>query len=140
MPASPMPGPAPWSASACWLREPSCSSCRRAASPKAVRPKEEPEMSGHRMPVALIALVLIAVAGAAGAQAPAPTLEKPLDVPYVPTKEPIVDRMLQMAAIKPGDVIYDLGCGDGRIVIAAAKRFGVRGVGVDIDPQRIAEA
>ena len=45
-----------------------------------------------------------------------------------------------MARVKPGDVLYDLGCGDGRIVIAAAKRFGIRGVGIDIDSQRIAEA
>ncbi len=95
-------------------------------------------MSGHRTLAALLALVVISVAAAVGAQSP-PT-EKPLDVPYVPTKEPIVNRMLQMAKVKPGDVLYDLGCGDGRIVIAAAKRFGIRGVGIDIDPQRIAEA
>jgi ribosomal protein L11 methylase PrmA len=48
--------------------------------------------------------------------------------------------MLQMGQVKAGDVLYDLGCGDGRIVIAAAKRFGTRGVGIDIDPARIAEA
>jgi len=95
-------------------------------------------MPGHRMLVALLALLLIGVAAAVGAQSP--TTTKPLDVPYVPTKEPIVDRMLQMAKVKPGDVLYDLGCGDGRIVIAAAKRFGIRGVGIDIDPVRIAEA
>jgi cyclopropane fatty-acyl-phospholipid synthase-like methyltransferase len=46
--------------------------------------------------------------------------------------------MLQMAKVKPDDMLYDLGCGDGRIVITAAKRFGIRGVGIDIDPQRIA--
>ncbi|MGH7331163.1 MAG: SAM-dependent methyltransferase [Candidatus Rokuibacteriota bacterium] len=91
-----------------------------------------------RTVVALLTLALISVAAAAGAQAPVET--KPLDVPYVPTKEPIVERMLRMAKVKPGDVLYDLGCGDGRIVIAAAKRFGIRGVGIDIDPQRIAEA
>jgi SAM-dependent methyltransferase len=95
-------------------------------------------MSGHRTFAALLALMLIGVVAAVGAQSP--TTEKPLDVPYVPTKEPIVDRMLEMAKVKPGDVLYDLGCGDGRIVIAAAKRFGIRGVGIDIDPQRIAEA
>ena len=61
------------------------------------------------------------------------------DVPYVPTAEPVVDKMLDMAGVGPKDIVYDLGSGDGRIVIAAAKR-GARGVGVDIDPQRIKEA
>jgi ribosomal protein L11 methylase PrmA len=51
-----------------------------------------------------------------------------------------VDRLLQLAAVGKDDVVYDLGCGDGRIPITAAKNFGARGVGVDIDPQRIAEA
>src|SRR5262245_45831814 len=99
-------------------------------------------MPARRTLAVLLALALTAVAAAvAGATgAVAPSTEKPLDVPYVPTKEPVVDRMLQMAKIKPGDVLYDLGCGDGRIVIAAAKRFGIRGVGIDIDPVRIAEA
>jgi SAM-dependent methyltransferase len=96
-------------------------------------------MLQSRIPTVLFAvLVLGAAAGAVGAQAPSP--EKPLDVPYVPTKEPVLDRMLQMARVRPGDVLYDLGCGDGRIVIAAARRFGIRGVGIDIDPARIAEA
>jgi ribosomal protein L11 methylase PrmA len=63
-----------------------------------------------------------------------------LDVPYVPTPEPVVDAMLKLAQVKRGDVLYDLGSGDGRIVIAAAKRYGVRGTGVDIDPRRIDEA
>jgi SAM-dependent methyltransferase len=60
--------------------------------------------------------------------------------PYVPTPQQVVDRMLQLAGVSKNDVVYDLGCGDGRIPITAAKRFGARGVGVDIDPQRIAEA
>ncbi|WP_352431648.1 methyltransferase domain-containing protein [Pyrinomonas sp.] len=64
----------------------------------------------------------------------------PLDVPYVPTPPEVVDEMLRMAAVTKDDVVYDLGCGDGRIVIAAAKKYGARGVGVDIDPQRIKEA
>jgi precorrin-6B methylase 2 len=51
-----------------------------------------------------------------------------------------VDKMLELAAVKKGDVVYDLGCGDGRIVIAAAKKFGVRAIGFDIDPQRILES
>jgi ribosomal protein L11 methylase PrmA len=66
--------------------------------------------------------------------------KKPLDVPYVPTTDEAVDAMLKLAEVKTTDVVYDLGCGDGRIVIAAAKRYGAHGVGIDIDPQRIAEA
>jgi len=66
--------------------------------------------------------------------------KKPLDVPYVPTTEAAVDAMLKLAGVTKNDVVYDLGCGDGRIVIEAAKQYGARGVGIDIDPQRIAEA
>lgn len=62
------------------------------------------------------------------------------EVPYVPTTEPAVVEMLKLAEVKKSDVVYDLGCGDGRIVIAAAKEFGARGVGIDIDPKRIQEA
>ncbi len=60
--------------------------------------------------------------------------------PYVATPPDVVDRMLRLASVGSNDVVYDLGCGDGRIVIAAAQQFGARGVGVDIDPVRIAEA
>jgi SAM-dependent methyltransferase len=69
----------------------------------------------------------------------APQQRRP-DVPYVPTTDEAVAAMLNLADVKPSDVVYDLGCGDGRIVIAAAKKFGTRGVGVDIDPVRIREA
>lgn len=62
------------------------------------------------------------------------------DVPYVPTTEQAVEAMLKLADIKKTDVVYDLGCGDGRIVIAAAKSFGAHGVGIDINPVRINEA
>lgn len=90
---------------------------------------------------------LVIVAGAlqtttSYAQAPAPAA-KPLrepDVVYVPTPQPVVDAMLKMAKVGKGDVLYDLGSGDGRIPITAAKTYGVRGVGIDINPQRIAEA
>jgi SAM-dependent methyltransferase len=81
-----------------------------------------------------LALVLLATGATAQTAAPA------LDVPYVPTPEPVVNAMLKLAQVKRGDVLYDLGSGDGRIVIAAAKRYGVRGTGVDIDPRRIDEA
>jgi len=60
--------------------------------------------------------------------------------PYVPTPEDVVDRMLELARTTPRDVVYDLGCGDGRIPIAAAKQYGARGVGIDIDPKRIEES
>ena len=62
------------------------------------------------------------------------------DVPYVPTPPEVVTRMLEMADVSEDDVVYDLGSGDGRIVIAAAKQFGARGVGIEIDPARIEEA
>jgi ribosomal protein L11 methylase PrmA len=62
------------------------------------------------------------------------------DVPYVPSTDTAVKAMLRLAGVKRSDVVYDLGCGDGRIVIAAAKNFGARGVGIDIDPERIREA
>ena len=62
------------------------------------------------------------------------------DVPYVPTTETAVKAMLELAQVKSSDVVYDLGCGDGRIVIAAAKSYGARGVGIDIDPVRIRQA
>jgi SAM-dependent methyltransferase len=63
-----------------------------------------------------------------------------LDAPYVSTPQPVVDAMLRVAEVGANDVVYDLGCGDGRIVISAASRFGARGVGVDLDPRRIEEA
>jgi SAM-dependent methyltransferase len=63
-----------------------------------------------------------------------------LDVPYVPTPQPVVNKMLDLAKVGKGDVVYDLGCGDGRVVITAAKERGARGVGIDLNPQRIAEA
>jgi SAM-dependent methyltransferase len=62
------------------------------------------------------------------------------DVPYVPTPEPVVDRMLEMAEVDETDVVYDLGSGDGRIVIRAARKYGARGVGIEIDPKRVEEA
>jgi SAM-dependent methyltransferase len=62
------------------------------------------------------------------------------DVPYVPTTDLAVQAMLKLADVKKTDVVYDLGCGDGRIVIAAATLYGAHGVGIDINPQRIHEA
>jgi len=88
-----------------------------------------------------VVLVALLLAGLASAQ------EKPkldgqlyLDAPFVPTTPEILNAMLTLAKVKKGDILYDLGCGDGRIVIAAAKQFGARATGVDIDPERIKEA
>lgn len=93
---------------------------------------------------AILALALAAPAqvfAAAATSDAAPAAEPPeLVVPYVPTAPEVVDKMLQMAKVGKQDLVYDLGCGDGRIVIAAAKKYGARGVGVDLDPKRIQEA
>lgn len=88
----------------------------------------------------LLALpALAAPALPAWAQKEAPKEALPT-VPYVPTPQEVVDKMLQMARVGAKDVVYDLGCGDGRIVVTAARRFGARGVGIDLNPERIAEA
>jgi SAM-dependent methyltransferase len=63
-----------------------------------------------------------------------------LDVPFVPTPQEVVDRMLTLAKVGKTDTLYDLGCGDGRIVVTAARQFGAHGVGIDLNPERIAEA
>lgn len=81
---------------------------------------------------------LLAAAGLALGGCTTPGIR--LDVPYVSTPHPVVEAMLTLAGVGPGDVVYDLGCGDGRFVIAAAREFGARGIGVDIDPARIEEA
>jgi SAM-dependent methyltransferase len=93
----------------------------------------------HRVRVTTLALstaAFIALSAVALAQDAA---RPSLDVPYVPTPPEVVDKMLDMAAVKAGDYVIDLGCGDGRIAIAAAKR-GAKALGVDIDPARIQDA
>lgn len=99
--------------------------------------------SVHTLLVLVAGLSALAAAPAAAqAVATAPEVAAPVkkDVPYVPTPDEVVETMLQVARVGPRDVVYDLGSGDGRIVITAAKRHGARGVGVDIDPERIAES
>jgi ribosomal protein L11 methylase PrmA len=66
--------------------------------------------------------------------------ERTPDVIYVPTPQEVVDKMLDLAQVKKDDVVYDLGCGDGRIVVTAAKKYGCKAVGFDIDPERIKES
>ena len=87
-------------------------------------------------PVLLLLLALLVAP--LGAQAPAPTRNP--DVVYVPTPPVMVNAMLKLAGVTKNDVVYDLGSGDGRIPITAAKTFGARGVGIDISPERIAES
>lgn len=91
----------------------------------------------------LLALTLLApfpaFAQAQAQPAPRAQLREP-DVVYVPTQQPVVDAMLAMAGVRKGDVLFDLGSGDGRIPITAAKRHGVRATGIDINPERIREA
>jgi ribosomal protein L11 methylase PrmA len=84
--------------------------------------------------------LVIAVALAVLAFAPAAAQYVSPDVIYVPTPQGVVEEMLRLAELKKGDVLYDLGSGDGRIAITAAKKHGVRAVGIDIDPERIWEA
>ncbi|MBA2547227.1 MAG: class I SAM-dependent methyltransferase [Burkholderiaceae bacterium] len=85
------------------------------------------------------ALPAMGFAGTASAQA-LDEIARPLDVPYVPTPVAVVDAMLDLAKVDKSDTVYDLGCGDGRIVVRAASRFGCRGVGVDLNPERVKEA
>jgi SAM-dependent methyltransferase len=102
------------------------------------------------LPIWLAAAALVAsIPASAPAQSTAGTaastneVAKPVrkpDILFVPTPYVVVDKMLEMAEVKKGDVVYDLGCGDGRIVVAAAKKYGVKAVGFDIDPQRVKES
>jgi precorrin-6B methylase 2 len=69
-----------------------------------------------------------------------PAFAPSLDVPFVPTPQEVVERMLRIARVGKDDVLFDLGCGDGRIVVTAAKVHGARGTGIDLDPERIGEA
>ena len=92
-----------------------------------------------RFGVALTIFVISVVSPLAQAT-PQKRPDAPQLAPYVPTGHDVVDRMLSLAEVTKSDYVVDLGCGDGRIPIAAAKKYGARGLGVDIDPVRIAEA
>jgi SAM-dependent methyltransferase len=82
--------------------------------------------------LSLCAAVLSVGLASAAAQAPG--------APFVPTPLPVVERMLELAKVTPGDVVYDLGSGDGRVVITAAQRYGARGVGIEINPVWVRDA
>ena len=92
--------------------------------------------------------ILIALAAAGSLAAPPPLLAQALkqpaaqypDVIFVPTPQEVVEDMLRLANVQKGDVLYDLGSGDGRIAITAARKYGIKATGIDIDPERIREA
>ncbi|HEV3333616.1 MAG TPA: methyltransferase domain-containing protein [Bryobacteraceae bacterium] len=87
------------------------------------------------IPLPIVAGLLICVVEGQG-----PPKQVQINTPYVPSPPEIVGVMLDLAKVTSGDTVYDLGCGDGRIVISAAKKYGARGVGIDINPARIEEA
>lgn len=94
----------------------------------------------HRSPSILAAACLAALIGSAVLAAGPSVQTPPKLAPFNATPQEVVDRMLQMAAVTKDDVVYDLGSGDGRLVITAAKRYGARGVGIDIDLALIAQS
>jgi SAM-dependent methyltransferase len=92
----------------------------------------------HRRPMTMAATLTAALFTFTGSSRAQPAAQ--LDVPYVPTPMAVVNKMLDIAKVGKNDVLYDLGCGDGRIVITAASKRGARGIGIDLDPERIREA
>ena len=88
----------------------------------------------------MMMLILLAMLAIQVQTASSPPGSLPLDAPYVPTPPRVVDAMLKMARVTKQDVVFDLGCGDGRIPIEAARQYGARGVGIDLDPKRIEDA
>jgi SAM-dependent methyltransferase len=88
----------------------------------------------------LLSLSLSVAAAGPAAQEPVPAERPPARIPdiqFVPTRQPIVEAMLRLANVGPGDVVYDLGSGDGRIVIIAAQKYGARGVGIELVPRLV---
>ena len=92
-----------------------------------------------KLMVGLLFLAALALAGWPCAHSQDKPLREP-DVIYVPTPQEVVERMLEMADVRPGEVVYDLGCGDGRIPVTASKKYGVKSWGFDINPVRVKES
>jgi precorrin-6B methylase 2 len=88
----------------------------------------------------LVVLAVLAVAWLLSPSANVQAEDKKPDVVYVPTPQDVVDKMLELAEVKKEDVVWDLGCGDGRIPVTAAKKFGCKAMGFDVDPKRIEES
>jgi ribosomal protein L11 methylase PrmA len=93
-----------------------------------------------RLRIYVLFVALLATVAGPGWTQTAPAQLRSPDVIFVPTPQEVVDAMLKLAKVGANDVVYDLGSGDGRIPITAAKTYGARGIGIDIDPQRIKEA
>jgi SAM-dependent methyltransferase len=97
----------------------------------------------HRTPMSMLSrrlFLTVLSAGTGFLLVPSLAMPQASLAPYVPTPQDVVERMLELAHVGKDDVVYDLGSGDGRLVITAAKKYGAKGVGVDIDPERISEA
>lgn len=90
--------------------------------------------------IAFIATLVFAAPAPLTAQAQKRAASQTPDVIFVPTPQEVVEDMLRLANVRKGDILYDLGSGDGRIAVTAAKKYGIRAVGIDIDPERIREA
>jgi precorrin-6B methylase 2 len=108
-----------------------------------MRDRRTPWLAAVGVSVATFLMLLLVQVPRAGTAQPAATAEKETkrpDVIFVPTPQEVVDKMLELAQVKKGDVLYDLGCGDGRIVVTAAKKYGVKAIGFDVDPERIRES
>jgi ribosomal protein L11 methylase PrmA len=90
--------------------------------------------------IALAAALVLAAPGSLLAQAQKKAPSRGPDVIFVPTPQEVVEDMLRLANVGKGDILYDLGSGDGRIAITAAKKYGIKATGIDIDPERIREA
>ncbi len=88
----------------------------------------------------MVSLTVFALMLTFGLAPAAPTQPQMGDVIYVPTPYEVVDKMLEMADVRKGEVVYDLGCGDGRIMVRAAQKYGVKAYGWDIDPERIKDS
>jgi SAM-dependent methyltransferase len=93
-----------------------------------------------RIPRLALSAALLAVVLALPVAAQYPAVDPKDLAPYVPTPQDVVERMLALAQVSSSDVVYDLGCGDGRIVVTAARKYGAKGVGVDFNPDRIRES
>ena len=93
-----------------------------------------------RVVASVLVAAIVAVLPVAAQQATSQQPTRRLDIHWVPTPPAVVDAMLKLADVKPNDVVYDLGCGDGVIVATAAQKYGARAVGIDMDPQRVKEA